>query len=201
MVWLYVTYLGTSLTLGLLARVHHSTSLTHWFQLVDALVTVAYCVRNFTELAPLLRPRVPGVRALTEFVGASAAFVVAAKGVFWALEAAGLPLASSADDYVAENRAIWIIFAAVSVAPAIWEELAFRGVIQARLGDVLTRREAWIVQAALFSVLHLSPVIFLTHFGMGLMFGWLRDRYTSIYPGMCLHAAWNALVVLGDLSA
>jgi uncharacterized protein len=201
MVWLYVTYLCTSLTLGLLARAYHSTSLTHWFQLVDALVTVAFCVRNFAELQPLLRPRVPGVRAVAEFVGASAAFLVAAKGVFWLLESAGLPFVSSAKDYVAENRAIWVIFAAVSVAPAIWEELAFRGVIQKRLGDILTRREAWIVQAALFSVLHLSPVIFLTHFGMGLMFGWLRDRYASIYPGMCLHAAWNALVVLGDLSA
>jgi membrane protease YdiL (CAAX protease family) len=72
--------------------------------------------------------------------------------------------------------------------------------IQTRLAGVLTQTEAWIVQAALFSVLHLSPLIFVTHFGMGLMLGWLRDWSKSIYPGMLLHAAWNAVVVVDELN-
>ena len=81
------------------------------------------------------------------------------------------------------------------------EELAFRGVIQSSLERVLNARDAWLIQAALFSVLHLYPLIFPSHFLMGLCFGYMRRRSRSIYPGMLLHACWNALVVLKELPA
>jgi membrane protease YdiL (CAAX protease family) len=64
---------------------------------------------------------------------------------------------------------------------------------------VLGEREAWLVQAAFFSILHLSPVIFPTHFAMGLIFGWLRMRTDSLIPGMILHALWNAAIILLEL--
>ena len=40
-----------------------------------------------------------------------------------------------------------------------------------------------------------------SHFLMGLCFGYMRRRSRSIYPGMLLHACWNALVVLQELTA
>ena len=36
--------------------------------------------------------------------------------------------------------------------------------------------------------------MFPSHFLMGLCFGYMRRRSRSIYPGMALHAMWNALV-------
>ena len=51
-------------------------------------------------------------------------------------------------------------------------------------------------QAALFSVLHSSAVIFSSHFAMGLVFGWLRMRTGSLIASMILHAAWNAANIL-----
>ena len=35
----------------------------------------------------------------------------------------------------------------------------------------------------------------------GLCFGHMRLRSGSLYPGMCLHAAWNALVIWQELAA
>jgi membrane protease YdiL (CAAX protease family) len=88
----------------------------------------------------------------------------------------------------------------VSVVPAIIEELAFRGVIQSSLEKVFDARDAWIIQAALFSVLHLLPINFPSHFLMGLCFGYARNRTRSLYPGMLMHASWNAFVVLRELN-
>ena len=70
----------------------------------------------------------------------------------------------------------------MSLTPALFEELAFRGVIQSGLTSVVRSREAWLIQAALFSVLHLSPVVFPSHFVMGLTFGYLRLKSRSLYP-------------------
>jgi membrane protease YdiL (CAAX protease family) len=97
--------------------------------------------------------------------------------------------------YVADGWPVWVGFADVAVATPIAEELLFRGVIQAKLEQIVAPREALIVQAALFSALHLSPIILVTHFAMGLAFGWVRRRSGSVFPGMLLHGAWNAWVV------
>ena len=77
----------------------------------------------------------------------------------------------------------------------MFEELAFRGVIQSRLERVMNRRDALIVQAAMFSALHMMPLVFVSHFVMGVGFGWLRNRTGSLWPGVLLHMAWNAWVL------
>src|SRR6185503_5812203 len=94
---------------------------------------------------------------------------------------------------------LWAMVLLTSVMPAIFEELAFRGVIQSSLERIFNARDAWLIQAALFSVLHLSPLAFPSHFLMGLVFGYMRMRSRSLYPGMLLHASWNALVVFQEL--
>ena len=85
--------------------------------------------------------------------------------------------------------------------PAIFEELAFRGYILAQLDRWLRPGEALFVQAALFSVLHVSVAVFLSHFIMGLGLGLLRRRTHSLYPGMLAHGCWNAWVVTAELLA
>jgi len=91
------------------------------------------------------------------------------------------------------------MLALVSLMPAVVEEVAFRGVIQSALQRVAGEREALLIQAALFSVLHLMPMMFISHFFMGLCFGYARVRSKSLYPGMVLHAAWNACVLCREL--
>lgn len=200
LVGLYLVYLGTSLVMGLVSRFNESLLLIHAFGALDAIVTLGFCVRFYDDIRPLLALRLPSLAGVVVFLGSSLAFVLLFFAVFRGLDSLGLPFLIVTERYIEAGVPTWLVFVAISIAPAVWEELAFRGVIQTRLAGVLTQTEAWIVQAALFSVLHLSPMIFITHFGMGLMFGWLRDRSNSIYPGMLLHAAWNAVVVVDELN-
>lgn len=94
---------------------------------------------------------------------------------------------------------LWSAFALISIAPAVFEEIAFRGIILTRLQRVGSTREALILQAAMFSILHLSPAIFVSHFILGLGFGWLRIRTNSLLPGMLCHAGYNGAIVALEL--
>jgi uncharacterized protein len=118
---------------------------------------------------------------------------------FAAIEALGFPLLSMSAPYQQAGWPLWSIFVLIALVPAIFEEIAFRGLIYAGLQRVLSARDALLVQAMAFSVLHLSPLIFLSHCLLGLLFGMLRDATRSLYAPMLAHAAWNAFVLLHEL--
>jgi membrane protease YdiL (CAAX protease family) len=117
-------------------------------------------------------------------------------GAFWLLQRLGFNMV---DDYLApylgDGWPAWVGYADVALVTPLSEELLYRGLVQPKLEQALTSTEALIVQAALFSAAHLSPVILITHFGMGLVLGWARRRSGSLLPGILLHGAWNAWVV------
>ena len=86
----------------------------------------------------------------------------------------------------------------ICVQPAIFEELAFRGIIQGSLERFLGAREALIVSALMFGILHLS-ILSLPHLlVMGLVLGWLRLKTGSLLPGMALHFSHNFLVIVDE---
>jgi membrane protease YdiL (CAAX protease family) len=129
----------------------------------------------------------------------AATFLVVMTGYFAFIRWVGVPIIRMTAIYTKAGWSPWAMVALISLAPAVFEELGFRGVIQSGLMKVVSEREAWLIQAALFSVLHLLPLMFPSHFLMGLCFGYLRLRSKSLYPGMALHASWNALVLLQEL--
>jgi membrane protease YdiL (CAAX protease family) len=90
----------------------------------------------------------------------------------------------------------WVPVLLTCAAPAIFEELAFRGCIQSSLSRVLAQRDALIITALLFAILHLSLFSLPHLLVMGLTLGVMRWRSGSLYPGMILHFCHNLLVVL-----
>jgi len=117
-----------------------------------------------------------------------------------ALGALGAETLRVSDGYARHGWPAWSAFALLALAPALVEEVAFRGFLYGRLAEVMGPREALVVQAAMFSVLHMLPLMFVSHFVMGLVFGLLRTRTGSLVPSMIVHLAWNALVVARELA-
>lgn len=93
------------------------------------------------------------------------------------------------------HPAFWAILL-VCVQPAIFEELAFRGVIQSCLTKILTNFEAILVSGFMFAILHLTLVSFPHLAILGIILGWLRAKTGSLLPGILLHFLHN-LFVLG----
>jgi membrane protease YdiL (CAAX protease family) len=179
------------------------SSRTPWLlvseSIVDAVIVLVAVGLGYRKLRFLLELRPRELRDAAVLVGIAFLFVVVASGYFWFIERLGVPLVPVSAMFLEAGWPLWTAFLVISVMPAVFEELAFRGVIQSSLERVFNARDAWLIQAALFSVLHLAPMMFPSHFLMGLCFGYMRRRSRSIYPGMLLHACWNALVVVGEL--
>jgi membrane protease YdiL (CAAX protease family) len=151
-----------------------------------------------------------GLAPVLGTVGSGSGFLVAIGG-FWAIAGfarvyfplvhwLGFPFVRYADIYLNAGFPIWSVYVFVSFAPAVCEEIVFRGYTMARLSDLFSPVETVVVQAILFALVHLSPVIFPSHFVFGLVLGIVRWRAGSLYPGMALHAAWNAYVVFCELA-
>jgi membrane protease YdiL (CAAX protease family) len=88
----------------------------------------------------------------------------------------------------------------VVIAPPLFEELAFRGLIYGALAQTLRRSEAYLISSFAFALLHLSLPMLLTHLPLGLYLCWLRDRSGSLYPPMFAHFCHNLGVVIADLN-
>lgn len=97
----------------------------------------------------------------------------------------------------------WANAAAVILAP-LGEELIFRGVIfhyarKAAAGMKSPKKAFWIancIQALLFGIYHLNPVQGLYAFAIGLVLGYLCQKYRSVIPGMLAHLIFNGISAL-----
>jgi membrane protease YdiL (CAAX protease family) len=85
----------------------------------------------------------------------------------------------------------------LALVPAIWEELAFRGLIQSKLRIVFSVRTAILLSAASFGLFHFSnlltqspsqaiPGVILAFF-FGIGWGYLTVRTRSVVPAMISH--------------
>jgi membrane protease YdiL (CAAX protease family) len=109
----------------------------------------------------------------------------------------------------APERSAAVIVSFVLWQPAV-EEVLFRGVIQGRLRETAIgqRRAAGITGANLLTSLafaavhgvHHPPLWALAVLVPSLVFGSLRDRHGSIYPGLALHMTYNVLYLLTGFS-
>jgi membrane protease YdiL (CAAX protease family) len=169
---------------------------------ITAVMAVLACLalsRGWRGLAPALRT-----------VGSGSGYLIAIGGLliiagfarvyFPLVHWLGFPSVRYADIYLGAGFPIWSVYVLVSFAPAVCEEIVFRGYIMARLSDLFSPAETIVVQAILFALVHLSPMIFPSHFVYGVVLGIVRWRARSLYPGMAVHTAWNAYVVFCELA-
>jgi len=195
----YAILLGCSLFFGLLEWAHPGPQAEIYDAAVFILIVMAYLVRNWRDVSRVFRFRKPKSKRLAELAVVCAVVYFFLQGYFWAVEHLGVPMMNYTEDYTKAHWPLWGMLALVSLEPGVFEEIAFRGILQTKLSHILSVREALIIQAALFSILHLSPGIFVSHFVMGLLLGWVRLRTGHLYFGMLLHMAWNAMVILKEL--
>ncbi|HEX7897506.1 MAG TPA: CPBP family intramembrane glutamic endopeptidase [Planctomycetota bacterium] len=97
-----------------------------------------------------------------------------------------------------EGRGLGWAFALGAVAPALFEELGFRGLVFGLLRRRLSVSEAFLISSAAFAILHLSIPSLATHVPLGLYLCWLRHRSDSLHPPMFAHALHNSWVILAE---
>ena len=193
--WLFGALLLSSLAFGMLTRAGGWAWLGVVFSLVDAALVFSFARAFRADLSPLLRAPRLARRTWLEIMIIAVGLIAVLSGYFALLGFAGVPIQRVSETLAGPGSSIGGLFLVAVALPAVVEELAFRGVMLTSLEKVFSRREALVIQAALFSVLHLTPIAFPSHFLMGLCFGWMRLRTRSLYPSIAAHAVWNGVAL------
>jgi sodium transport system permease protein len=95
---------------------------------------------------------------------------------------------------------VWLLLLVFAVAPAVVEEVCFRGFFFTAIRGTL--RPLWVITftAMVFGLFHvltgnaLLVERFLPSTLMGLVIGWVAYKTGSIFPGMLIHFVHNALL-------
>ncbi|ULQ51345.1 CPBP family intramembrane glutamic endopeptidase [Flavihumibacter fluvii] len=87
----------------------------------------------------------------------------------------------------------------IAFFPAFSEELAYRGVIQSGLLKIMHSRQAVVMTALLFAIIHMSIISFVWLLPFALFLGYVRQRTHTIWYGIFIHFFFNATTCFLEL--
>jgi len=90
---------------------------------------------------------------------------------------------------------IWLLLLVLAAAPAVFEELAFRGFILSGLRHLGHTRRAIILSSVLFGVTHAIFQQSIVATAVGVVIGYIAVQTGSIWPGMLFHLIHNSLTL------
>lgn len=92
----------------------------------------------------------------------------------------------------------WMIFC-MAVTPALFEELAFRGVILQNLTKYVDQWQAVFVTSFLFAILHLTFISLFWLIPFAIFLSIVRLKEKTIWYGVCIHFCFNLTVCLLEI--
>ncbi|MEX2213086.1 MAG: type II CAAX endopeptidase family protein [Phycisphaeraceae bacterium] len=166
---------------------------------VMSVVVLLWVVGSWKTVSPCLTT-VPAAKwFIIAALGGGATYLLAMGMMVMLAKVLQLPEVDEVGPMMEGGLSLPVIFLLLSVQPPIFEELAFRGIIQPAMMHYMSVRDAIIVSSLLFMVLHLMPLSFPHLFVIGLSLGYLRHKTGSLYPCILLHFVHNTLVLLTDM--
>lgn len=97
-----------------------------------------------------------------------------------------------------EPGGLWIALGTICLMPAVWEEIAFRGLLQTELTAAVGAGEGLLLTAIFFATIHAAFLSWPYLFLLGLVLGWLRRRSGSLVPGMVAHFLHNLAILIAE---
>ena len=83
-----------------------------------------------------------------------------------------------------------------AVAVPIVEELLFRGLILDSFSETYGVWTSIFISSTMFALLHVGALGILNAFWAGMIYGFLRIRTNSLWPGIILHSFWNGHLII-----
>ena len=92
-----------------------------------------------------------------------------------------------------------VMIYSIAFMPAVFEEIAFRGVMFNNCSAFLDERLVVAVTAFLFAIMHMSLISLIWLIPFGFLLGHLRRRYNTIWYGVLFHFVFNITACVIDL--
>jgi sodium transport system permease protein len=108
---------------------------------------------------------------------------------------------SMASGIFASSPGLWATLCVFAIAPAICEELGFRGFILSGLESLKSKWQAILISSFLFGITHSVIHQSIVTFFVGMVLGIIAVHSRSLIPCILFHAVHNSMtVLLGHLS-
>lgn len=101
-------------------------------------------------------------------------------------------------EYAFYDRPFLWAFLFICVVAPVFEELAFRGFLFNHLQRVTSVQGTILATAFLFALIHLSYLSIIWIFPFGVVLGYLRHKYKTLWLGMIVHFIHNGVVLVMD---
>ncbi len=105
-------------------------------------------------------------------------------------------LAEALKSMSSDSVPFWLLFLALAAAPAICEEIAFRGFLLSGFSRGGKIRLAVILSSLAFGIIHMIPQQVFNAALMGVVLGMMCIRSRSLIPGIAFHFVYNSLGIL-----
>lgn len=100
------------------------------------------------------------------------------------------------EQFINSPAPIALSILSIGIIPAIFEEIAFRGIVFNELIGITGLKSTIIISAILFTILHLSLLSIFWIFPIGLILGYFRAKYRTLWYGIIGHLIYNSSIVL-----
>jgi membrane protease YdiL (CAAX protease family) len=171
-----------------------------WVEIFLGALTIFYVWINFKEIKPVLRFRNFSLVRLTGCISLAVISSVLVNIIVSKLNISFFGTdASYYGRYSIYSMPVLVMVYSIALNPAIFEELAFRGVIYNYLNSFLDERLVVIVTGFTFGIMHLNFISLFWLVPFGILVGAMRKRFGTIWYGVIFHFTFNLIAVLFDL--
>ena len=165
---------------------------------VLAVIIIVFLAIDFTELKSVVIPKINDLRTLGVLIISMIilAYLVHIFSGYLNHDLFDVENGNYYENYSNTSSPLLLCIISTAVFPAIFEELAFRGILFSELLKIMPIRPTIIITSFLFTILHFSFISLLWIFPLGFLFGYLRHKYNNIIYGVISHFIYNSSVVL-----
>jgi membrane protease YdiL (CAAX protease family) len=179
----------------------HNLGSNTFLDIALAVTTVVFVSLNWKDCKPLLVWNNFSLRRLTvccflAVVGSVAVNII----VDWLNESLWGERESFYLFYSSHKHAALLTIFFVAVAPAIFEELAFRVFLLGKLLAVFEKNQAVFISAFMFGIIHMSFISLFWLIPFGLIVGYFRIRQNTMWYGTCIHFCFNLTATIIDIA-
>ncbi|WP_299223063.1 CPBP family intramembrane glutamic endopeptidase [uncultured Aquimarina sp.] len=166
---------------------------------IFALIIIGFTFFDFKNIIKLYRfPKID----LLPLLGYITIPFASAFLVYYAVEFINVQLSDETYNYYFgyvdyPNPMFWAVLF-VAIFPPIFEELGFRGFLYNQLNKIASTKVTIILTAFIFALVHFSVISLLWIFPFGLLLGYLRHKYNTLWIGMIIHFIHNFIVLYLD---
>lgn len=178
----------------------HSYDQMFWMELILAMVAIAFAYFNKNEICSLLAVKQLRFPIIVVIMLSA---IVTSWLVNISIRELNISLFKSDNSYYGGYQIYiapqLVMIYSIALMPAIFEELAFRGILYQYLSSILHERMVVLVTACMFAALHLNFLSLIWLLPFGIFVGFLRRKYNTIWYGIIFHFVFNLTACLMDL--